>query len=179
MRSFHRRPAALGLLLLLQVFVLSGYIHACCLSGGHMGHGGGEHGGHGVDAAVPMEMEGAAHASSPHADGHAADHVGHDAHSAHGGHGDAHAGHSEAASAPAGDTGHDHSAPADPCGNCGDACDFCCQTASGSALAGTVGSDALQSNPDLTLRSIRSVRVELPAAPAFFLPFANGPPAVV
>ena len=149
MRKSTRRAGALWLTLLLQVFVLSGFVHPCCLGG--MDSMDGSHSG--------MHGEAAA--------GHDGDDGGMD----HGVHG---------ADAPA-DNGHTHEMvqadeDAHECPGCDGNCELCCQTPGTDLFDRSAPPSPVRSGSTLLVGPISWATVSFPSAPAFLLPFANGPP---
>lgn len=175
MRPEIRRPGALCLALLLQVFVLSGFIHPCCLDGG----GDGGHAAHG-SASGTATVSGDSEAPS-HEGHHGATPVedlrGHASHA--GSAGMDEGGHdlsprSVDARESVEATAHegDHS-----CGGCEGNCGLCCQTAGTSFLPGPVHVTVRPDAAHRLLRPARLATTTLPAPPAFLLPFANAPPS--
>ncbi len=149
MRKSIRRGGALWLTLLLQVFVLSGFVHPCCLGGMD-----------GMDASH-AGMHGDA---APGQDG---DHGSMD----HGVHG---------ANAPV-DGGHAHQMvqadeDAHECPGCDGNCELCCQTPGADLFVRSSPPSWVASGPTLLVGPTPSATVFFPSAPAFLLPFANGPP---
>ena len=149
MRKSIRRGGALWLTLLLQVFVLSGFVHPCCLGGmdgmqaSHAGthgeaapshdgdHGGMDHGVHATDA--PAEGGAAHQVAQPDEDGH-------------------------------------------ECPGCDGTCALCCQTPGSDVLAPSVSSVRAVDGPTLMVGPAPSPKVFFPRAPDHLLPFATGPP---
>jgi hypothetical protein len=166
MRSRFHRFGALSLALLLQVFVLSGFIHPCCL--------GGEEGSH--DA---HDSGTAAHGAPASED-------------THGGGGHAMAAGGPLGSAPMAHHDHGQTPPSEdvqpvdddgahsgdhPGGGCEGNCGLCCQSAGGTFLPGPIPAvHGLEDGVGALQPAKLGVSV-LPAPPAFLLPFANAPPS--
>jgi len=148
MRSPVHRLGALGLGLLLQVFVFSGFLHPCCL--------GEAHGANTAQIGAAAEMEG----------GHGSAH----------GHGPA--GH-DAASQSSGDvdTSAGHSSSHNSCEGCeSDACGLCCQSVGAALAASSIRTGHLLDGASHFAAPPSLVPSHGTPAPAFLLPFANGPP---
>lgn len=159
MRKSIRRGGALWLTLLLQVFVLSGFVHPCCLGGmdGMQASHAGMHG----DAAPGQDGDHGAmdHGAMDHGAMEQGVHVDH---------------------APAGD-GHAHELgqpdeDVHECPGCDGTCELCCQTPGAGMFVRTVQPGAVADGPTLLVGPPPSAKVSFPRAPAFLLPFANGPP---
>ena len=141
------------MLLLLQVFVLSGFIHACCLTAGAslVGH---------ADHPAPVSAHSEHGGGAVGADHHHGPDDQHDEHHHH-------------------DFGESDDS-SDACGGCAaGGCGFCCEIAGTPALPTPPVAENLFAAPDPVVRATRTVQAELPSAPAFLLPPANAPPGLL